>query len=1327
MNHPRFLFPGALLLFCLLPVILFPGTVPTGFAELRLAEGLDGTTVNYAPDGRLFITQKKGIINIVKNGVMLPVPFLDYQLFVDNRNERGMQSMVFDPDFATNGYIYVYYSRAGEGRNRVSRFTANGDVVVPSSETLVVSLDALPGSIHNGGALFFKEGKLFITTGDGSNGSLAASFNSLLGKVLRVNTDGTIPTDNPFYQTLTGQYRMIYALGFRNPFRAAVQTGTQRVFINDVGGALFEEINELAAGKNYGWPSIEGKRTTQTAPANYQDPIYAYSHSQGCSIGGGAFYNPQNPTFPAKYIGKYFFGDYCGNYIKVLDPVTGQVIETFATNVNRPISFSVGDNGNFYYLARGGLAGGSNEANTQSCCSEVWQIAFTNNGFPTISAHPNSQVVPINGSAIFAVGASGSAPITYQWRRDGVNIPGATEYVYELTTATLDDNGAVFTAVITNPLGTVTSNGAVLTVSTNLPPVPVITLPTEGIKYAAGTTLTFAGTASDPEDGPLPPEAFSWEINFHHGTHTHPALPPTAGITGGTYGLSQNHDPASDVWYRIYLTVTDSQGQKTSVYRDVYPKLANITMTTNPSGLKLVLDGTEVQTPNTFTGVAGIQRSVEAPSPQVVNGITYTFLGWSDGGARIHEITTPEANTTLNALYLPFILEGESAQMSGASQRFVYAGFTGNGYADYEVYTNAFVEFTVNIPVQGDYVLDFRYANGSLKSRPLQVKVNDEIRVASLAFPPTGSWTTWTSARTTQFLAAGLNTIRLITIGFNGPNLDHLQVYQGESPVPVVAKPVFSVSSGTYTSAQQVNITSATSGAVIHYTTDGSTPTTASLVYNTSLLINASTTLKAIAVKSGMTNSAIETATYTITTGETPPFSVTMEAELALRSGAPVRMSYLGFTGTGYADYDGTADTYIEWTVNAPATGQYEVDFRYANGSSRDRPLSIMVNGVITNPRKSFPSTTFWYTWNKVTETVTLNSGTNTIRTTTIGLSGGNIDHIVVYSLTAPAPSAEPSVFNPVAGNYTAPVSVMITSATAGASIYYTLDGSVPSISSLRYESPVSVSSETTVKAIAIKNGLANSTVTSAKYTFNTGTTPVDLLLEAEQAIRSGVSVKFGYAGFTGTGYGDYINLSGDYIEWNVNVPQSGNYLLQFRYALPTGNRPLQLRVNGVTIEENMSFPATGSWTTWTYSSRTVALNAGLNTIRTTDIGLSGGNIDHIRVSNNSSTTAASLVTREITHDNSLRAPVTELNEHQVAIVNIYPVPVHGDILTVQSPSELSFIQLVDNAGKQMSPRVEQLNDNELRIDVSGLPPGITILMIKAGTQLVSRRVLIVK
>jgi glucose/arabinose dehydrogenase len=210
-----------------------------------------------APDGRLFVTEKIGRIRIIENGQMLTDPFLILE--VDNINERGLSGIAFDPDFANNSYLYLYYTVKGENHNRVSRFTANGNYAVPGSETIIINIDQLSGTIHNGGAMVFGlDSKLYISVGDGGDGQMAQNMNSLRGKILRINSDGTIPDDNPFYNVASGINRAIYAMGVRNSFSMTVQPGTGRIYATDVGVSTWEEVNDILPGKNYGWPIIEG-------------------------------------------------------------------------------------------------------------------------------------------------------------------------------------------------------------------------------------------------------------------------------------------------------------------------------------------------------------------------------------------------------------------------------------------------------------------------------------------------------------------------------------------------------------------------------------------------------------------------------------------------------------------------------------------------------------------------------------------------------------------------------------------------------------------------------------------------------------------------------------------------------------------------------------------------------------------------------------------------------------------------------------------------------------------------------------------------------------
>ena len=346
-------FIAASLTFMSLPVMA--ANLPPGFFEAQVGSDLSGTptAMAFAPDGRLFVCLQGGQVRVIKNGALLSAPFLS--ITVDSAGERGLLGIAFDPSFTTNNYVYIYHTVPGSpAHNRVSRYTAAGDTAAPSSEAIIFELDNLSSATnHNGGALHFgPDGKLYIGVGENANGSNAQTLSNLLGKMLRINADGTIPADNPFNNTATGNNRAIWALGLRNPFTFAFEPGTSRMLINDVGQSTYEEIDDGIAGSNYGWPITEGPTTN---PA-FRGPIYYYGHgtrdTTGCAIVGGTFYNPPVPQFPSSYIGKYFFADLCSGWIRVFDPATGTA-SGFATGISNPVDLHVGPEGALYYLAQG--------------------------------------------------------------------------------------------------------------------------------------------------------------------------------------------------------------------------------------------------------------------------------------------------------------------------------------------------------------------------------------------------------------------------------------------------------------------------------------------------------------------------------------------------------------------------------------------------------------------------------------------------------------------------------------------------------------------------------------------------------------------------------------------------------------------------------------------------------------------------------------------------------------------------------------------------------------------------------------------------------------
>ncbi len=331
-------------------------TLPTGFTETQFGSNVASpTAMAFAPDGRLFVCQQTGQLRVIKNGALLSTPFVS--LSVDSSGERGLLGIAFDPNFSSNQFVYVYYTtNVAPIHNRISRFTASGDVAVAGSETVLADLDNLSSATnHNGGAIHFgPDGKLYVGVGENANSSNSQTLANRLGKILRYNSDGSIPANNPFVNTATGANQAIWALGLRNPFTFGFQPGTGRMFINDVGQSTWEEINDGIAGSNYGWPNCEGVCTP--ANANFRDPLFQYGHGStsttGCAIVGGAFYNPPLNQFPASYFGKYFFGDLCSGWIRLFDPSTGTASD-FAAGVSTLVDLQIGPDGCLYYLAQG--------------------------------------------------------------------------------------------------------------------------------------------------------------------------------------------------------------------------------------------------------------------------------------------------------------------------------------------------------------------------------------------------------------------------------------------------------------------------------------------------------------------------------------------------------------------------------------------------------------------------------------------------------------------------------------------------------------------------------------------------------------------------------------------------------------------------------------------------------------------------------------------------------------------------------------------------------------------------------------------------------------
>ena len=277
---------------------------------------------------RLFVVERGGGVVIVREGSVLPTPFLDIGGRVLSGGERGLLGLAFHPRYADNGQFFVYYTNSA-GNSTLSRFgvSANPDSANPSSESVLLTVDQ-PYTNHNGGMLAFgPDGMLYVGLGDGGSGGdplgHGQDSTTLLGTILRVDVDGGtpygIPADNPFVNDAAAADE-IWAYGLRNPWRFSFDRLAGDLYIADVGQNQWEEIDvQLASsggGENYGWNVMEGAHCYNAQICNETGlvlPVLEYSHGEGCSVTGGYVYRG---TALSGMTGRYFYGEYCVGWIR---------------------------------------------------------------------------------------------------------------------------------------------------------------------------------------------------------------------------------------------------------------------------------------------------------------------------------------------------------------------------------------------------------------------------------------------------------------------------------------------------------------------------------------------------------------------------------------------------------------------------------------------------------------------------------------------------------------------------------------------------------------------------------------------------------------------------------------------------------------------------------------------------------------------------------------------------------------------------------------------------------------------------------------------------
>ncbi len=419
-----------------------------------------------------------------------------------------------------------------------------------------------------------------------------------------------------------------------------------------------------------------------------------------------------------------------------------------------------------------------------------------------------------------------------------------------------------------------------------------------------------------------------------------------------------------------------------------------------------------------------------------------------------------------------------------------------------------YLEYTVDVASSGDYLLSLRLSTPN-NGRIVHVEFGSVDVTGAIAVPNTGGWVSWQNVSVPVTLAAGQQIMRL-AVDKGGLNVSSVNIQSAGTST--VATPTITPNGGTFTGSVDVTLSTTTSGAAIHYTTDGSTPTVGSPLYTGTFTLNANATVKAIGIRSGYNDSAVASAVFTMTAGGQQPFGGTpwslpgaVEAEdydvggegvayhdtTTGNAGATYRSDDVDIWNDGGSEgnYVGAmaSSEYLEYTVNVPSTGQYTLQLRLSTPNS-NRRVHVEFGGVDVTGTVTVPNTGGWTSWQDVSVPVSLTAGQQVMRLV-VDNGGMNLSRISVQSTATPT-VATPMI-SPNGGTFSGSVDVTLSTTTSGAAIHYTTDGSTPTAGSPLYTGAFTLNANATVKAIGILSGYNDSAVASAAFTVSGGTPTV--------------------------------------------------------------------------------------------------------------------------------------------------------------------------------------------------------------------------------------------
>jgi glucose/arabinose dehydrogenase len=650
------------------PVASAATSLPPGFRLDPISTGQPPyglSTFELLPTGGMLTLGRAGLLTFVPAaGTPRQVGQLDG---VYSYGDLGALGLALAPDYAETGHVYLYYvlTTAAGPSGRVARWTvpnpASPDALVEPKVLLDVPLR---DHYHGGGTVLVgDDGNLLVGIGDSAVTSRAdyraldaQRLDTPFGKLLRIRaSDGTGVADNPYFDAAdpTSWRSRVLAYGLRNPFRFWIDPDSHRIILGDVGWTTTEELDVITAGANYGWPCYEGT-ARQVGYAGYavcQElyakplqpalPLWTYPHAGShASVVGGMRYT--GTAYPSAYRGAYFFGDY-----------SRQSLWTMGLNDSAALTRAPESNGFGRevgaVVAVKALAGGDIHV-ADLISGNVLRLSYAPGNRPptpavAVSGNPDTLTVELDAAGSSDLDAD---QLSYVWDLgDGASASGVTVThtyaaadTYQATLTVADGVGEPVTQSFT-------------VVPANHRPVLQVSAPGGSTTYRVGDPVDFSGTGVDEEDGEL---TVTWQPAMVHcpfvdSCHRHPGEASTGPTFHDTFP-----DHGGNTRMEVTATVTDKAGVQAQSVFTALPRLRRLSVA---APVPVLIDGVAGGEADV---VAGATASLEAPATLG----PFSFVSWSDGGARQHEVTVPDDDLSLTATYRSAI-DSEYARLGGTT------------------------------------------------------------------------------------------------------------------------------------------------------------------------------------------------------------------------------------------------------------------------------------------------------------------------------------------------------------------------------------------------------------------------------------------------------------------------------------------------------------------------------------------------------------------------------------------------------------------------------------------------------------------------------------